>query len=641
MSSPNSASASAIFGEEDNTPCPLNPISGLSIQSVQSGESASPIRHPLISFLNGNEQTTPGLNNYLIDARSFSSDVEKADTEDDESLILFSNERDNFNAVNVNHESRVVKLLASVDPVKIKISEAGKSNEGMANSLRKYIVYTIKLVTSDGAKDEIQTRRRYSDFESLREILIRIFPLVIIPPIPSKNYLALFDWNGLVGSSGSSTWGVTEGHLDNTLHLGGLNAYSYINSRHLNKSRLIEHRKRLLANFLNNCLRMKQIRKLNVFAKFLDPTANWSDEVTLVKSQLPKLIYQLNPENGLKTEEIYAELPLPVSGNALGFSFVKANNLAQKTSQLFGSATSEFVNAASRSKPGEIEHEDKLPDNLAVGENQLIRPSQLDGINTKIMNCFAGLSNDYVDLGVAFNQMSLGVAEESKAKLNKDSETSENSKLILIFDKIGSAFDRSYLLLSSLMAELETKFSEPLGEAVQYTTVLNSVKKFQERKLRQQSLVDNELKEKRKDLAEKMRSQIDLKGKDRIGEAFNKSTPKDLKAKGGPFSKFPSFKKLTNYVSAMIDQTPELTRKERITKLQKTIAVVEKCQKIMLEDVAYVTCEIDKNQEAFKEQEFATTLQILRNYNLAFVSWAKKNLEIWEEIKEEIEKTEF
>jgi len=46
-----------------------------------------------------------------------------------------------------------------------------------------YITY---LVTNDPL--EFKVRRRYSDFEWLRNILLNFFPGTIIPQIPSKNY---------------------------------------------------------------------------------------------------------------------------------------------------------------------------------------------------------------------------------------------------------------------------------------------------------------------------------------------------------------------------------------------------------------------------------------------------------------------
>lgn len=207
MSQQGSRRGSAIFEEEDNSPFPQTQISELikSPNFPEANASAEAGSNSSVSGAGVDQREASGLIQSLSAQSDLRDSEDKSDEPDDQDLILFNSERDNYNAVNINHESRVVKILSSESPVEIQISEAGKSNEGMANSLKKYIVYTIKLIQSDGIKEEIQTRRRYSDFESLRDILNKIFPLIVIPPIPPKNYFALNVWNGLVGSNGAAS----------------------------------------------------------------------------------------------------------------------------------------------------------------------------------------------------------------------------------------------------------------------------------------------------------------------------------------------------------------------------------------------------------------------------------------------------
>jgi|NOAtaT_7_FD_contig_21_8792507_length_414_multi_3_in_0_out_0_1 hypothetical protein len=49
-----------------------------------------------------------------------------------------------------------------------------------------YAVYTVKT-----APYNWEVSRRFSDFEWLREILVKIFPSFIIPPIPEKSALVV------------------------------------------------------------------------------------------------------------------------------------------------------------------------------------------------------------------------------------------------------------------------------------------------------------------------------------------------------------------------------------------------------------------------------------------------------------------
>lgn len=590
-----SDSDSSVFGEEDNLPLPHN--SGLAslIQSQAQGESDKP-------------------------------NQEEPDA--DESMLLYRNERDNFKSVQINYESRVTKLLGPNGDPKILITEAGKSNEGMANLLKKYVVYTIKLVNGTDPKEEIQTRRRYSDFESLRDVLSRIFPMIIIPPIPPKNYFSFNVLNGLVSSNIPSNGS----HHQNNAHAATPSSstteqpnlpitYSYINSRHLNKQRLIEHRKRLLSNFLNNCIKIPQIRNLDFFAKFLDPSANWSDEIALITSHLPKSVYQLNPENGLKTEEIYSHLPLPFSEHLINFSFLNKKYLAEKTTKLLNAAggESQQPDSAHSSPPNEANGDDKTkPENVKI--------SSLDEINKKIMDNFIGLSNDYVELGIVFNAFALTLADSLEVNSSKSADGSD-IKLDTIIDKIGVAFDRSYITINALVSELETKFSEPLGEAVQYSMILLSMKKYQSRKIKQKGLVDQEIRDKKKEITHLSRAEE------------HSSLDQQQAPSEGSRMKFPSIsslKKITKYVSNIMDQNPEETRRLRITQLQKKTTILEQCQTIMLQDIAYIGTEMEKNLKSFHGEELKTILKILLNYNSILMSWAKKTIDIWEEIKEEV-----
>ncbi|CUM62936.1 uncharacterized protein PRCAT00000496001 [Priceomyces carsonii] len=571
-------------------------------------------------------------------------DEDITNEDDDESMLLYTSgskdptvTNDAFNKVQMNYESRVTMMLKPNKKAKIQITEAGNSSEGMLNSLKKYIVYTIKLIDADNKEDEVQTRRRYSDFESLREILTKIFPLIIIPPIPPKNYFNFTMLNFVSQDHNGNTTNTTNNSLPNN--------YAYINSTHLNKNKLIEHRKRLLTSFLNNCLQIPQVRNLEFFAKFLDPNANWTDEISLISSQLPKSIYLLNPENGLRTDSLYENLPNPVSNHTMSFLKDNRKRLSKKTNKILSTETTTPTDNVVSHTGSSHRH-------------NAFDTSGLDCINKKIMENFSGLSNDYMELGAIFNSFSLILSESPRVGRSKStSDEDEEATLHIIFDKIGQVFDRSYITINSLIGDLETKFSEPLGEAVQYSDILAFVTKFQERKVRQKSLLDSELVEKRNELEDLMKAEKETSRIENVGDAqaiakdakFDLSTATDTSVaanqltahQASKFRMFPtmsSFKKITQYVTEIIDQNPEETRKQRISSLIDKIGTLEKCQTIMLQDINYVTDELNKNIKLFHAKQFKLIYEILSCYTGFLISWAKKNLDIWEEIKLEIEK---
>ncbi|CAK7903496.1 sorting nexin-41 [[Candida] anglica] len=613
-----------------------------------------------------------------------------------------------FNRIQLNHETRVTRLLKPHTKVRIQITEAGNSNEGVSNSSKKYIVYTIRLINVDDPSEDIQTRRRYSDFESLRDILTKIFPLVIVPPIPPKNYFNLNVLNGLVASNisvasvtsgggtgtggghmngagdgpvgesntdaggsggaagagagvnagvgepaenkGPSNGGTKDNIINNSIGLPN-NNYSYINSNHLNKHKLVEHRKRLLSNFLNNCLEIPKIRNLEFFSKFLDPNANWTDEIVLITSQLPKSVYQSNPENGLQTDGIYTNLPLPVSSHSLPRALLRPlqenkKRFNRRRDQILGTDTpATESNHTTTANNNSVDNTEAV---VADGSDQdIINTTLLDSTNNRIMENFIGLANDYTELGSIFNSFSLILSDSPDIRGKPLSD--EEIKLNIIFDKVGQVFDRSYITLNSLIGDLETKFSEPLGEAVRYSSTLQSIRKFKDRKLRQSVLLERELEDKKREYNELSRFEAES---ERVESAYGqgggtvRNAKYDLKADPTPISKskyklFPSMnslKKITQYVSDIIDQNPEETRKQKLVALKNKIDILEVCQVRMAEDISYIADELNNNFKSFQKRQLKMIYDILLRYNGFLIDWAKKNVEIWEDIREEIQK---
>lgn len=98
--------------------------------------------------------------------------------------------------------------------------------------------------TRHGADEEqdLEVRRRYSEFASLRDALCRLHPTLIMPPIPEKHTMADYAANP------------TKAKQD---------------------QQIIDLRKRMLAVFLNRCRRMEEVRNDGVWWRFLDPNASW------------------------------------------------------------------------------------------------------------------------------------------------------------------------------------------------------------------------------------------------------------------------------------------------------------------------------------------------------------------------------
>lgn len=91
-------------------------------------------------------------------------------------------------------------------------------------------------------KKDLQVRRRYSEFASLRQTLINLHPTLVVPPIPEKHTMA---------------------------------DYAAKPTKAKEDVGIIDLRKRMLAVFLNRCRRMPEVLNDGVWWRFLDPNVSW------------------------------------------------------------------------------------------------------------------------------------------------------------------------------------------------------------------------------------------------------------------------------------------------------------------------------------------------------------------------------
>ncbi|SNX87108.1 related to SNX41 - sorting nexin, mediate distinct retrieval pathways from endosomes [Melanopsichium pennsylvanicum] len=158
----------------------------------------------------------------------------------------------------------------------IEIVDAQKSGDSGSS----FIVYVIRNASNEA-------KRRYSEFEALREALIRLHPTIIIAPIPSKHTLS---------------------------------DYAAKQSKAKEDATIIARRKRMLQSFLRRCHNHPKLRDDEVLQKFLDGRYHWNDI-----SASPPLVHL--PKHNLRApvqnpadphaSPAYAHLPLPSSVSSL------------------------------------------------------------------------------------------------------------------------------------------------------------------------------------------------------------------------------------------------------------------------------------------------------------------------------------
>lgn len=172
--------------------------------------------------------------------------------------------------------SSISRATFASPPSVIEIVDAQKSGDGGSS----FIVYVIR-------NGSTEAKRRYSEFEALREALIRLHPMIIIAPIPSKH---------------------------------SLSDYAAKQSKAKEDATIIARRKRMLQSFLRRCDNHPKLRGDEVLQKFLDGRYHWNDITAS-----PPLVHL--PKNNLRApvqnpadphaSPAYAHLPLPSSVTSL------------------------------------------------------------------------------------------------------------------------------------------------------------------------------------------------------------------------------------------------------------------------------------------------------------------------------------
>ncbi|KAF9875508.1 hypothetical protein CkaCkLH20_06889 [Colletotrichum karsti] len=531
------------------------------------------------------------------------------------------------------YESRVEQILYENPSMPILITDAGKS----AESGGRYIVYTIRT-------GNLEVRRRYSEFASLREALTRLHPTLIIPPIPEKHTMADYAANP------------TNAKQD---------------------QQIIDLRKRMLAVFLNRCRRMDEVRTDGVWWRFLDPNASWSEVLhSHPVASVPKSVLKAPPLDPANPTPAHAFLPVPASSAKLrttGGPGVDPNAVAGTGSHVFGRFPPDSHTLSEQElDPYFITYE------ASIKELEQLLSGSMEKVNRRTLSHLSVLAADLCELGSKFNAFALSEQAPSLGPA---------------LERVGQAADSSYIATEELSGSLGASFAEPMRENAQFAGVVRSVLKYRVLKRVQQEQTSDELNKKIALLDQLERSEQEAKRIEQYLSSSQQITPPpkrstSLRETGNSHhqregsaedtasidSDFPpthgepapsasqgvpqrsnstpghkkaaSSNSITNKIFGPIrhaiqgvaDVDPERTRRDMIGKTRESIEQLEQAKVVSEHDVKEASASILKDLKRFQDEKE----EDLRRYMLAYaksqIEWAKKNKETWEDAKAEVGK---
>ncbi|THW95981.1 hypothetical protein D6D17_07552 [Aureobasidium pullulans] len=579
----------------------------------------------------------------------FNHDQQDSDDQDEEEKDLSESRR--IEPKKGGYHSRIEQILYENPDLDIQIVHAGKNTEGGGS----YITYTIRT-------GDIEVRRRYSEFASLRATLVALHPTLIIPPIPEKH---------------------------------SITDYASKPTKAKEDVGIIELRQRMLTTFLNRCRRMQDVRDDNVWWRFLDPNASWNE----VLHSHPVVNI---PKNNLKAPPLDPANPSP------GHNFLPVPSQSAKLRSAGGAAASGTPNSPPLQQPSTAAHTSPgpqvfgrfPPDSQNLSEEDLdpyfvqfenssreleaLLQGSMEKVNQRTLSHLYKLGDDLMELGGRYNAFSL---------------SEQSAEVAAAIEKIGQACDFTYIQTRDLSSGLSAQFAEPMRESAQFAGIVKGVLRYRVLKRVQQEMTREELDRKRTSLDSLEKSEAEAKRIEQyLHSSGNTSSPPQRSmstgsnaarrnpardqlprraeddtasidsdfpptmgsapsaAQGSPHQDQPHsptqhkrgasgnfvtnkiFGRLTHAYHNVVDADPERMRRDQIGKTRESLTQLEQALEVSEKDVKDASGAVLKDLKRFQSDKE----EDLRKYMLAFarchIEWAQRSLETWEEARVEVNK---
>lgn len=440
----------------------------------------------------------------------------------------------------------------------VKMSDGGKSGS--------YIAYVIQCGSHE-------TRRRYSAFDSLRNALVALYPVLIVPPIPSKQSLTDYAVKG----------GQSKAKEDATV---------------------IARRIRMLEDFLRRVAKHPILSGEHVFHRFLEEDVSWNE----VLHSPPLSLLPKNPLHAPAHNPTLQNLSPSTSGNQQQ----QQGSQSYHTSSEDGAGgegfpSSEYIASQSPSVPYIAHHLLPTPSASTPLKNPDARfmdsenfterfanhlSTQMEKVNRRVVKRWGERAHGFSELGALLNGFSLDAKGELQTAI----------------EKFGQAVDSEQMSTALLLQSWEKNATEPLHVYAQYGQIIRKRLAFRHQKHVQYELVQETLEAQREKLQVLERQEREAR---RLEEALQSggrglvaggggagstliSNPAELEAErerererlasaasaskkksgGGVAGGYGLISAVKHSISGMMDVDPEATRRANIGRTRDNISQV-------------------------------------------------------------------
>ncbi|KAH9000256.1 hypothetical protein EDB92DRAFT_1830109 [Lactarius akahatsu] len=480
--------------------------------------------------------------------------------------------------------------LHSGEDVEILITDAQKTSE---NSTSPYITYIIR-------SGNAESRHRYSEFESLRLNLTKLYPTLIVPPIPSKQTIS---------------------------------DYAIKQAKAREDVAMIARRKRMLQTFLNRIARHPILSNEHVFHRFLDGEVSWTEVLhSPPVSHLPKNILKAPAHNPTdpNASPAYEALPNPSPAHPLrrpDQRFLDSEVFTNKFASHMGGPMEKVTRRTMK------RWSDHAQDHMELGA---------------IWNGFSLNENGELATAIEKTGQAVDATYVSTTRLLQDLEQNwqeplhEYSQFASIIKKLLAYRHQKHVQLEMTQDALEAR-REALTELEKSEMEAKRLEDALQRGGRARSVSASVSGSPTSPIAANVDEGATGVGEDGNEQHDNPSSvflpphpgPSPVKRRAPGMGLLSA---LSYTLHGMMDADPESARRSGISKTRETISQLEDALHLSAQDLKYASSTIQADLDRFQRQKVADLREMAISMARTHREWCKKNLEAWEEAKKEIAK---